>query len=58
MSEGFRKLNVPPGYVPFTVQSAHFLTISVRREKEFQNMEFMDDNRRKPYDSQLKPLVH
>jgi len=21
-------------------------------------MEFMDDNRRKPYDSQLKPLVH
>jgi len=36
-SEGFRKLNVSPGYVPLAVQSAHFLAISLRREKEFQN---------------------
>lgn len=55
-SDGLRKLNVPPGYVPLAIQGAHFFTISVRREKGFQNMEFMDDNSRKPYDSQLKPL--
>jgi hypothetical protein len=57
-SDGFRKLNVPRTYVPLAVQGAHFVTISVRREKGFQNMEFMDDNSRKPYDSQLKPLFH
>ena len=57
-SEGFRKLNVPPGYVPLAVRDVHPFTISVRREKGFQNMEFIDDNSRKPYDSQLKPLLH
>jgi len=55
-SDGFRKLNVPAGYVPLAVQDAHFFTISVKREKGFQNMEFMNDSSRKPYDSQLKPL--
>lgn len=55
-SDGFRKLNVPSGYVPLAVQDAHFLTISVKREKGFQNMEFMNDSSRKPYDSQVKPL--
>jgi hypothetical protein len=39
-------------------QNIHSFTISVRREKGFQNMEFIDDNARKPYDSQLKPLLH
>jgi hypothetical protein len=57
-SDGFRKLNVPRGYVPLSIQNAHFLTISVKREKGFQNMEFMDDDSRKPYDAQLKPLFH
>ncbi len=55
-NDGFRKLNVPSGYVPLAVQDAHFLTISVKREKGFQNMEFMNDSSRKPYDSQVKPL--
>jgi hypothetical protein len=55
-SDGFRKLNVPPPYVPLAIQGGHFFTISVRREKGFQNMEFLDDKSRKPYDSQLKPL--
>ena len=55
-SDGFRKLNVPPGFVPLAIQDAHFLTISVKREDGFQNMEFMNDSSRKPYDSQLKPL--
>ncbi len=55
-SDGLRKLNVKPGYVPLVVQGAHPYAISIRREKEFQNIEFVDDNSRKPYDSQLKPL--
>jgi hypothetical protein len=56
-SDGLRKLKVRPGYVPLVIQGVHSVTISVNREKEFQNMEFMDDNSRKPYDSQLKPLL-
>ncbi|MGA3195109.1 MAG: hypothetical protein ABSD39_08905 [Terriglobales bacterium] len=55
-SQSFRSLNVRPGYVPLTIQNAHSFTISVRRQTEFQNMEFLDDSSRKPYDSQLKPL--
>lgn len=55
-SDGFRKMNVPRDYVPLAIQEAHFYTISVRREKGFQNMEFVNDKGRKPYDSQLKPL--
>ena len=54
--DGFRQLKVPSDYVPLAIQEAHVYTISVRREKGFQNMEFMNDNSRKPYDSQLKPL--
>ena len=56
-NDGFRKLNVPQDYVPLVMQSVHPFTISVRRDKQFQNMEFMDDSSRKPYDSQLKPLL-
>jgi hypothetical protein len=55
-SDDFRKLNVAHGYVPLVMQSAHVYEISVMREKEFQNMEFMDDKSRKAYDAQLKPL--
>ncbi len=55
-SSGFQKLNVPRPYIPLAIRGGHFFTISVRREKGFQNMEFIDDKSRKPYDSQLKPL--
>ena len=55
-SDGFRKLNVPPGYVPLVVQNVHPFTISVQRGNGYQNLDFVDENSRKPYDSQLKPL--
>jgi len=32
-------------------------TISVAREAKYQNMEFLDNKSRKPYESQLKPLL-
>src|SRR5258708_3566729 len=56
-SEGFRALNVPQGVPPLVIQDAHTVTISVARGARFQNMEFLDDKSRKPYDSQLKPLL-
>jgi hypothetical protein len=56
-NDGLRELNVKPGYVPLAIQDVHPFAISVRREKEFQNLEFVDDSSRKPYDAQLKPLL-
>ena len=56
-NDGLRKLDVKPGYVPLAVQGVHPITIAVRRDKKFQNMEFIDDSSRKPYDAQLKPLL-
>jgi hypothetical protein len=56
-SDGFRALNVPQGVPPLVVQDTHSVTISVARGAKFQNMEFLDNKSRKPYDSQLKPLL-
>lgn len=56
-SEGFRALNVPQGVPPLVIQDAHTFTISVAREAKFQNMEFLDNKSRKPYEAQLKPLL-
>jgi hypothetical protein len=56
-SEGFRALNVPQVVSPLVIQDAHTVTISVARGARFQNMEFLDNKSRKPYDSQLKPLL-
>lgn len=56
-SDAFRTLNVPRGVPPLVIQEAHTVTISVARDAKFQNMEFLDDKSRKPYDSQLKPLL-
>jgi hypothetical protein len=56
-SDGFRALNVPQSVPPMVIQDAHAITISVAREAKFQNMEFLDNSSRKPYDPQLKPLL-
>lgn len=56
-NDGLRKLNVRPGYVPPAMQDAHPITISVKRDTGFQNLEFLDGSSRKPYDAQLKPLL-
>jgi hypothetical protein len=56
-SEGFRGLNVPQGVPPLVIRDAHTVTISVARGTRFQNMEFLDNKSRKPYESQLKPLL-
>ena len=56
-SAGFRALNVPRDVPPLVIQDAHAITISVARDAKFQNMEFLDNKSRKPYESQLKPLL-
>jgi len=43
-----------PGLV---VENSHPYTISVARQKGFQNMEFLTKESLKPYDSELKPLL-
>ena len=53
----FHDLVVPQGVTPLVVENAHPVTISVARDAKFQNMEFLDNKSRKPYDTQLKPLL-
>ena len=56
-SKELRELNVPRGVAPLVMQDSHVYTISVARDTNFQNMEFLDNKSRKPYESQLKPLL-
>jgi hypothetical protein len=56
-SKEFRELNVPPEVPPLVIEDAHTFTISVARGSKFQNMEFLDNKSRKPYEVQLKPLL-
>jgi hypothetical protein len=56
-SQGFRDLKVPRSVPPLVMQDTHPYTISVARDKNFQNMEFLDNKSLRPYESQVKPLL-
>ena len=56
-SQSFRDLKVPQTVPPLVMQDTHPYTISVAREKNFQNMEFLDNKSLKPYEAQVKPLL-
>ena len=56
-SKDFRGLSVPREVAPVVVEDAHTITISVAREAQYQNMEFINNKSRKPYEAQLKPLL-
>jgi len=56
-SPGFRDLKVPQTVPPLVMQDTHPYTISVARDKDFQNMEFLDNKSLKPYESQVRPLL-
>jgi hypothetical protein len=56
-SKEFLDLNVPRTVTPLVMQDTHPYTISVARDKTFQNMEFMDTKSLKPFESQVKPLL-
>ena len=53
----FRDLKVPRTVPPLVMLDAHPYTISVARDHDFQNMEFLDAKALKPYESQVKPLL-
>ncbi|SRR5713101_5021101 len=53
----FHDLAVPRIAPPLVMPDLHIYTISVARDGKFQNMEFLTDKSRKPYDSELKPLL-
>lgn len=53
----FQGLNVPREVPPAVVVDSHPYTISVARGTTFQNIEFLNDKSRKPYETQLKPLL-
>lgn len=53
----FRELHVPPSGPALIVHDSHPYTISVARQNGFQNMEFLNKESLKPYQSELKPLL-
>ncbi len=57
-SKEFRALKVPPTVPPLVMQDTHPYTISIARGENFQNMEFLDQQSLKPYEAQVKPLLH
>ena len=56
-SPSFRDLKVPQTVPPLVMRDTHPYTISVARDQDFQNMEFLDNKSLKPYESQVKPLL-
>lgn len=56
-SKQFRDLHVPPSMPALVVQNLHPYTISVARQKGFQDMEFLTKDSLKPYESEMKPLL-
>ena len=56
-SQQFRDLKVPRTVPPLVMQDTHPYTISVARDHDFQNMEFLDGKALKPYEPQVKPLL-
>ncbi len=50
-------LKVAPALTSPVMQDVHIFNISVARDGKFQNLEFLNDKSRKPYDSELKPLL-
>lgn len=53
----FRDLKVPQTVPPLVMQDTHPYSISVARDNDFQNMEFLDSKSLKPYEPQIKPLL-
>jgi hypothetical protein len=55
--KGLRELRLPEGVPPLVIEDAHTIAISISRDTKYQNMEFLNNKSRKPYEEQLKPLL-
>jgi hypothetical protein len=53
----FREMKVPQSEPPLVSEDLHPYTISVARETEYQNLEFLTGKSLRPYESQVKPLL-
>ena len=53
----FRDIKVSRSAPPLMIENSHPYTISVAREKGFQNMEFLNTDGIKPHERQVKPLL-
>jgi hypothetical protein len=52
-----RELKVPQSVPPLVMQDTHPYTISIARDGNYQNMEFLTSKSLKPYEPQVKPLL-
>jgi len=52
-----RDLKVPRSVPPLVMQDTHPYTISIARDGNYQNIEFLDNKSLKPYESQVRPLL-
>jgi hypothetical protein len=56
-SKDFRELKIPATVPPPVMQDTHPYSISVARDGNYQNMEFLDNKSLRPYEPQVKPLL-
>jgi hypothetical protein len=56
-SKEFRELKIQPTVAPLVTEDTHVYDISVARDRNFQNMEFLNAKSLKPYEPQVKPLL-
>jgi hypothetical protein len=56
-SKELRDLKVPQDVPPLVMQDTHPYNISIARDGNYQNMEFINSKSLKPYEPQLKPLL-
>ena len=56
-SPSFRDLKMPATVPPLVMQDTHPYTISVARDGNFQNMEFLDNKRLKPYEATSQTIA-
>jgi hypothetical protein len=56
-NKDLRDLKVPQGVPPLVMQETHPYTISIARDGNYQNMEFLTSRSLKPYEPQIKPLL-
>ncbi len=54
--DDFRSLRPSATVPPLVIPDLHAVTIDVARGGSFQNLEFLTDKSRRPYDGQIKPL--
>ena len=52
-----RELKVPQSVPPLVMQDTHPYNISIARDGNYQNIEFLDSRSLKPYEPQIKPLL-